>query len=142
MSADLVADHLRAEIDWQIAHPPEWWDPGEGGELCGVLTGWCSSSNRYNDTFKVAMVRDRSGETFKVALLWTVLRSEFAGVDPQLDETIMIRRLNDRENVEGNKYRDYELAVYREGDLTAFSHEPQPIPPSRDWTIIEGGYTQ
>ena len=72
-----LADRLREQIAWSSAPLPQRWDPGVGGRLVGQLTAWDEDTTSRGDTFKIAFVRDEVGDFFSVALLWTVLRSEF-----------------------------------------------------------------
>jgi len=136
MSGNPIADLLREGIDLDSEPYPEAWMPSVGGELGGIFEGFRNGTTCRNETHPFAVVRDDVGERFAAWLFYTVLRSAFERVDPRPGETILIRRLPDRENSKGRAYRDYKLRVYREEGTDIFASTPPLIPPQSDWTFL------
>lgn len=135
MSGNPTADRLRAQLDRDSESPPDFWDPGVGGELFGQFNGWSSGQTQRGDTIQIATVRTDTGERFSVWCFHKVLKSELARVDPQPGEAILIRREPDRENADGLAYRVYRVAVDRDNADTDANPESL-IPPKSDWTFL------
>ena len=104
-------ERLRAQADArQVVAKP--WKPEPGDELVGIFRGWSSGRTRRNETHRIALLEDEVGVTWGVWTYYTVLRAEFEQADPQLDEMVLVRRLEDRTGPNG-PYRVFRVVVDR-----------------------------
>ena len=117
------AERLRAQADARrMTGKP--WTPEVGDELVGVFRGWSSGVTRRNEHHRIALVEDEVGVVWAVWTFYTVLRAEFEQADPQPDEMLLVRRLEDRTGPNG-RYRVFAVVVDRE----------QAAAPPTDWEL-------
>lgn len=142
-SGDSTAARLRERLDRDSEPYPEAWMPGPGGELLGAFEGFRSGTTRRGETHSIALVRDEAGDLFAVWLFHMVLRAEFEKASPQPGEQLLIRRLPDRENADGQSYRVYRVVVDRDEELDPSANTLPPTeerkPPEGDWTFLGDG---
>ena len=131
-----TAARLRERLDRDSEPFPEAWTPGPGGELLGEFEGYRSGTTRLNETHQIAIIRDDAGELFAVWLFHKVLRAEFEKANPQLGETLLIRRLSDRENADGQSYYVFRVAVDRDEEAATASPTEKRKPPQGDWYFL------
>ena len=131
-----TAARLRERLDRDSEPHPEAWRPGPGGELIGEFMGYRSGTTRLGETHQIAIIRDDAGELFAVWLFHKVLLAEFEKARPKHGETILIRRLPDRENSDGQVYRVFRVAVDRDGETDTSPPTEKQKPPQGDWIFL------
>ncbi len=99
---------------------PKSWRPEPGEIISGELIKYIKTTSTHGDAI-IAVIQPETGEPMSV-WLGTVLLRIFKKTRPKPGETIAIKFVG---QVQGKKhvYRDYRLALAREGDALDFDDD-------------------
>jgi hypothetical protein len=110
------AARLRSELDRGLAEQPAAWRPEPGDELVGTFEGWSEGVTRRDERHRIALIRTAKGDLLAVWTFYKVLAAELELAAPQSGDLVLIRRMPDRTNGEGQPYRAYRVVVDRAED--------------------------
>lgn len=109
---DARVDALRDRLEQE--RPASWVPKREGDEIVGELVRFDRGKTAYGEQV-IAVLRTPEGVERSVWLLHAVLRQEFAKLQPELGELVLIRYEGKREpEGDGSSYQHYRLEVERE----------------------------
>lgn len=131
-------ERLRAKLDRESESHPDAWKAEPGDELVGTFERWTSGTTRRGETHPIAIVRTTNGDPVAVWCFYAVLRAELQKAAPKPGELLAIRRLEDRENGEGQPYRVFRVVVDRDQN-DPFTGADPPVDAEGDWIFTEGG---
>ena len=117
------AARLRSELDRGLAEQPAAWRPEVGGELVGTFEAWSEGTTRRDERHRIALIRSAKGDLVAVWAFYKVLLAELEHAAPQPGDLVLIRRMPDRTNGEGQPYRAYRVVVDRADDAADLDQE-------------------
>ena len=88
----------------------EPWKPEPGDQVVGRAVEWTEGTSQYGTKRILILEELDSGRRIGVRLDYAVLAQELEQRDPQIGDTVVIRRNEDRSGARGI-YRHYKVAV-------------------------------
>jgi len=132
---------LRQELDEFDGQLPVSWIPAVGDILVGTVARYDSGTTHFG-TYPICVVHDeQTGQEMSIWIFHHVLLDEFRKRRPKVGERVGVKRLQDAQTADGQRYRRYAVRVDREEadvpDLDQYSAPADAPPPEPEPTVAQ-----